>query len=309
MAVPTLVSQSKNSSAYPASPVTVSIPATSSGSALVIVVMGEKILDPYAPGSSAFTTATANPVVKDNLAQTYSTFADKVINFDGDLSYYNSIYVYYAANISANITTITVTNADGNGRPVFNNGMTVCVYNFSGIAAAATLEGNKNGVSAANPAVLPAMTPLTTGDLVMAVGVMRKAGEFTVQSGYTLLDEGILVGTANDYFGVAYKVQAFTTTALTNIAITSNVLTVTSANAYTAGQQVTFASVVTNSYLNGQIVTVATSNGTSFTAPFTHANVGSGADTGNVITSPIQPGFVNPMQQNMGLVTLALKHS
>jgi hypothetical protein len=310
MAVPTLVSQSKNSSAYPASPVTVTIPATASGSALVIVVMGEKILDPYAPGSSAFTSATTAPTVKDNLAQTYSTFADKTVNFDGDLSYYNSVYVYYAANVSANITTITVTNADSNtGRPVYNGGMTVCVYNFSGIAAAGTLEGNKNGTSAANPAVLAAMTPATTGDLIMAVGVMRKASEFSVQSGYTLLDEGRLEGTANDYFGVAYKVQAFTTTALTNIAITSNVLTVTSANAYTVGQQVTFGSVVTNSFLNGQIVTVASSNGTTFTAPFTHANVGSGADTGNVITSPIQPGFVNPMQQNMGLVTLALKHS
>jgi hypothetical protein len=118
MAVPTLVSQSKNSSAYPASPVTVTIPATSSGSALVIVVMGEKILDPYAPGSSALRVQPPTRTVKDNLAQTYSTFADKTINFDGDLSYYNSVYVYYAANISANITTITVTNADGNGRPV-----------------------------------------------------------------------------------------------------------------------------------------------------------------------------------------------
>jgi hypothetical protein len=187
--------------------------------------------------------------------------------------------------------------------------MTVCVYNFSGIAAAATLEGNKNGVSAANPAVLPAMTPLTTGDLVMAVGVMRKAGEFTVQSGYTLLDEGILVGTANDYFGVAYKVQAFTTTALTNIAITSNVLTVTSANAYTAGQQVTFASVVTNSLLERSDCDSRHLQRNNLHRAFHPRQRWLGADTGNVITSPIQPGFINPMQQNMGLVTLALKHS
>lgn len=71
---------------------------------------------------------------------------------------------------------------------------------------------------------------------------------------------------------------------LTNVAITSNVLTVTSVNTFQVGDPVTFNSVVTATFLNGQTVAVVSSNGSSFTASFTHADYPSALDTGNAAT-------------------------
>jgi hypothetical protein len=80
---------------------------------------------------------------------------------------------------------------------------------------------------------------------------------------------------------------AVPTATITNIALTSNVLTVTATNTFAAGQQVVFSGVGTNTFLNGQMVTIATASGANFTAAFTHANVSSGADTGTVTFFPL----------------------
>jgi hypothetical protein len=67
---------------------------------------------------------------------------------------------------------------------------------------------------------------------------------------------------------------------VTNVALTSNVLTITATNNYTVGQTVYFSSMTTATWLAGQTVTVLTSNGSNFTAAFTHANYASTADVG-----------------------------
>src|SRR5271168_530985 len=53
---------------------------------------------------------------------------------------------------------------------------------------------------------------------------------------------------------------------ITNIAITTNILTVTAVNTFTVGVPVHLAGLSTATFLNGQIVTVTSTTGTTFTA-------------------------------------------
>jgi hypothetical protein len=83
--------------------------------------------------------------------------------------------------------------------------------------------------------------------------------------------------------------------AITNIAITTNVVTVTtSGHHFKAGDLVVFSGVNTASFLNGMTVTVLAGGltGTVFTANFTHANYPSAVDTGSVLYALDSSGAV-----------------
>lgn len=81
--------------------------------------------------------------------------------------------------------------------------------------------------------------------------------------------------------------------AVTNIAIATNVLTVTCDNHFApaGGQLVVFSGLSNASFLNGQVVTVTAATPTSFTASFTHADY-STADTGSVLYAIDSSGAV-----------------
>jgi hypothetical protein len=87
---------------------------------------------------------------------------------------------------------------------------------------------------------------------------------------------------------------AGTALTITNIAITSHVLTVTvssGASGLSVGQQVVLAGLTTATFLNGQTVLVSTIPGdTSFTAYFVNTNYVSAADTGTA--TPQTSGFL-----------------
>lgn len=102
---------------------------------------------------------------------------------------------------------------------------------------------------------------------------------------------GFTVLTAPDQFHFTFTAPANTSATVTNIAITGNVLTVTAANGFKTGQVATFTSVVTNTFLNAQQITILSASGTQFTASFKHADVVSGADTGTVTICSGAPGF------------------
>jgi hypothetical protein len=72
---------------------------------------------------------------------------------------------------------------------------------------------------------------------------------------------------------------------LTSVAVSADVLTIQAINNLVAGQQVTFSSVGTATFLNGVTVTVLSGglSGTQFEANFTHTNYGPTADTGDVL--------------------------
>jgi len=73
--------------------------------------------------------------------------------------------------------------------------------------------------------------------------------------------------------------------AITNIAITGNVLTVqTNSNNFQAGDYVVFSGVGTAAFLDGVAVTIlAGVTSSQFTANYTHANYASTPDTGSVL--------------------------
>ena len=78
--------------------------------------------------------------------------------------------------------------------------------------------------------------------------------------------------------------KAFNSALVTSVQITSNVLTVTAVNTFTAGQIVQFYSMTTpNDFLNGAAVLIATASGTQFTANYVHANFGPSAEANGYV--------------------------
>lgn len=308
MATPTLVQSSKNSSVYPTSPLNLVLKTgTTAGNALIIAVEGAKTTSPYP--LAGLNSATSAPTVKDDKGNTY-TAIESQINYDGDLGYFVSVFLYHAINVQAGITTLTVTNADANGRPTYNHGLSAQAYEFSGIATAAALDGHASQKTSATTSHSGTITPTAAGDLQFVLGAFRKSSNFFPTTGFTFIDAGRLDGTPNDYWAIAYT-NATTTATITNIALTTNVVTVTCANAFAAGQLVTFSGLTTATYLNGQTVIVASASGTQFTAPFTHANDVTHADTGTAAESAgtVTPGFANNQQIISAVAAVSLKHS
>jgi hypothetical protein len=99
-------------------------------------------------------------------------------------------------------------------------------------------------------------------------------GDGSVQPG--IPDNWFFVGP-----GTAPSVEAYSAAAvnITGTAIAANVLTVTANNSFIVGQSVTLNGTA-ESFLNGQIVVVASAGSTQFTAAFTHANYSNPSDTG-----------------------------
>jgi hypothetical protein len=70
--------------------------------------------------------------------------------------------------------------------------------------------------------------------------------------------------------------------AITNVAVAGDVVTVTApGNTFAIGESIAIYGLTTATFLNGVVLTVATANGTNFTASFTHGNYGPAADSGS----------------------------
>lgn len=69
---------------------------------------------------------------------------------------------------------------------------------------------------------------------------------------------------------------------ITNLALTTNVVTITANNSFTAGVQVVLSGLTTTAALNGTVLTVISTglSSTQFEANLTHANISSAAETG-----------------------------
>lgn len=78
------------------------------------------------------------------------------------------------------------------------------------------------------------------------------------------------------------------TAAITNIAITSNVLTITAANTFSVGQEIIPSAINVATFLNGKILQVLTANATTITANFVHIDYVSAANTGTLTAATTQ---------------------
>lgn len=83
-------------------------------------------------------------------------------------------------------------------------------------------------------------------------------------------------------YSYRYNQNAKNNAVITNLALTTNVVTVTANNNFVTGQSVVLSGLTTSTFLNGQTVTVITTglSATAFRFNFTHANVSTGAETG-----------------------------
>lgn len=95
--------------------------------------------------------------------------------------------------------------------------------------------------------------------------------------------------------------------AITNIALTTNVVTITAKNNLAVGDIVIPNGITTATFLNGAPLTVASASATSFTANFTHGNYGSAADTGFALPTSYASGL--PFQGNLQIFTGAAAQS
>jgi hypothetical protein len=149
--------------------------------------------------------------------------------------------------------------------------------------------------------------PFQAGQTVFLSGVMDSVFQsvftFNPQTHTSAWTAGFTILTVPDQYHFTFTAPANTSATITNIALTNNVLTVTAANGFKAGQVVTFTGVGTNTFLNSQQATIVTASGSSFTAVFTHADVASGADTGTVTICSGAPGFgtSDPQGNSIGL--------
>jgi hypothetical protein len=137
--------------------------------------------------------------------------------------------------------------------------------------------------------------PFQAGQTVFLSGVLDPTFNATFTgSGITRTSAwsgGFTIASVPDQYHFTFAAPANTSATITNIAIANNTLTVTAANGFKAGQVVTFTGVGTNTFLNAQQVTILSATGSQFTGTFSHADVGSGADTGTVTVCSGAPGF------------------
>lgn len=139
--------------------------------------------------------------------------------------------------------------------------------------------------------------PFQPGQTVFLSGLLDVGGNFNATFSFNALTHvcgwsgGFTIVSVPDVYHFTFAAPANTSATITNIAITSNVLTVTAVNGFKAGQAVLFAGVGTNTFLNSQQATVISATASQFTASFAHGDVASGVDTGTVTVCSGAPGF------------------
>lgn len=114
-------------------------------------------------------------------------------------------------------------------------------------------------------------------DFSQTNGVLERAGT----GSFAFASNAPAVIAAGEAYG-ALRARS-TTSTITNVAITTNVLTVSCTNTFEAGEIVNLTGLTTATFLNNQTVTVSSAGGSSFTAAFTHADYASAADTGTAV--------------------------
>jgi hypothetical protein len=205
----------------------------------------------------------------------------------------NAKIVQGAATLSGGVATITLT-----GAAVFSNTSYQVISNLP-VSVISASQFQINGV--ANPAGIIGLN-VTSNVLTVTCNQLFTSGQnvvFSSVTGATFLNgQTVNVSTASAV-GANFQFTASFTHAdygknatISNIALTSNVVTITTSATHTfaSGSLVAISGVGTATFLNGQTLTITGTTGTTFTAAFTHADYPSAADTGTVTDA--DTGFV-----------------
>ncbi len=124
-------------------------------------------------------------------------------------------------------------------------------------------------------------TSLDSGNIVIQTTAGAPTTKLTdgTQQSATTLAASSTAGVSGNYLEGTNQNNEMPAT-ITNIALTSNVLTVSCTNNFAAGMNVLLTGLTTNTVLNRANVVILTCSSSQFTAAFTNANIVSGADTG-----------------------------
>lgn len=158
--------------------------------------------------------------------------------------------------------------------------------------------GDEVQVSIVSSATTKTITAHTANPTLIDIGMDVPVNSNGVPTGISSVrstDESTLYINGVDYKIVSmgpyhqYGLQVLSSSvSISAINITNNVLTVTATNEFGVGASITLNGLISATFLNGQVVTVASSNGTSFTAAYTYADYATHSDTGTATGSAIQ---------------------
>ena len=99
------------------------------------------------------------------------------------------------------------------------------------------------------------------------------------QQSATSLASSTTAGVAGNFLAATNQNNSMPAT-ITNIALTSNIVTVSCVNNFAVGMNILLNGLTTNTVLNRANVVILTCSGAQFTAAFTNGNIVSGGDTG-----------------------------
>ena len=124
-------------------------------------------------------------------------------------------------------------------------------------------------------------TSLDSGNIVIQTKAGASPEKLTdgTQQSATNLASSATAGVAGNYVDDQQQNNYMPAT-ITNIALTSNVVTVSCTNNFSVGQNILLTGLTTNTVINNANLVVVTSSSSQFTAAFTNANIVSGSDTG-----------------------------
>lgn len=124
-------------------------------------------------------------------------------------------------------------------------------------------------------------TSMDSGNIVIqttAGAATTKLTDGTQQSATTLACSST-AGVAGNYLEGTNQNNEMPAT-ITNIALTSNIVTVSCSNNFAVGMNILLTGLTTNTVLNRVNLVILTCTSAQFTATFTNANILSGSDTG-----------------------------
>ena len=242
---------------------------------------------------SATTQVASVNLAYGDVAVTVGNNPTRTVNMDNHVRA-ESGWAAYPSFANTHSAVYTITQASGDG--------TTQTYTAPNnyLAAGDTVNITGTGLDGTNLTVATAnrytftVSGSGTGSYINISGKARYTDELTANDGayvsgvaYVVVPNvvGLATASATDAMNDAELVPttaSAVTPAISNVALTSNVVTITTAAAhgYAAGDSATIAAV-TNTAVNGTF-TLLTASASTLTYALTHGNISSGADTGTV---------------------------
>ena len=242
---------------------------------------------------SATTQVASVNLAYGDVAVTVGNNPTRTVNMDNHVRAESGWSAYpLFANTHSAVYTITQASGDGTTQTYTapNNYLAAGdTVNITGTG----LDGTNLTVATANRYTFT-VSGSGTGSYINISGKARYTDEITANDGayvsgvaYVVVPNvvGLATASATDAMNDAELVPttaSAVTPAISNVALTSNVVTITTAAAhgYAAGDSATIAAV-TNTAVNGTF-TLLTASASTLTYALTHGNISSGADTGTV---------------------------